>query len=140
MVACSDGTSRSAGPETTGPAPTEGPSVDIDTGELPDGFPDSFPLPEGAAPVGSASQGGTFLVWFSSTSGVDELTTYFDDELASNRWTIVAQVDYSQEDVNYKAYTISGNGYAGQVLVGEGAPGAVGFEGEFAFWVSLTPS
>ncbi|MGZ8565610.1 MAG: hypothetical protein ACXWXS_01015 [Actinomycetota bacterium] len=114
--------------------------MNIGTGELPDGFPDPFPLPDGAAAVGSASQGGSFVVWFSSSDRVDDLTAYFDDELASSGWTIDAQIDYSQQGVTYKAYTVSGNGYEGQVLVGEGAPGAVGFEGEFAFWVSLTPS
>jgi hypothetical protein len=114
--------------------------VAIGTGELPEGFPTSFPLPEGAAAVGSASQGGTFVVWFSSVGDVDDLTSYFDGALAADGWTIDAQIDYSQQGVTYKAYTVSGNGYAGQVLVGEGAPGAVGFEGEFAFWVSLTLS
>ncbi|MGZ8571983.1 MAG: hypothetical protein ACXWW5_07140 [Actinomycetota bacterium] len=147
---CSSGdASETAGSgPTTGPAsaevpsgaPTEGPSVAIGTGELPEGFPTSFPLPEGAAAVGSASQGGTFVVWFSSVGDVDDLTSFFDGALAADGWTIEAQIDYSQQGITYKAYTVSGNGYEGQVLVGEGAPGAVGFEGEFAFWVSLTPS
>ncbi len=149
-AACASGddSETAGGTSTTGPAPTDepsegptdGPSVTIGTGELPEGFPASFPLPDGSAPVGSASQGGTFVVWFSSTSGVDDVKDYFDDALASDGWTIDAQIDYSQQGITYKAYTISGNGYGGQVLVGEGAPGAVGYEGEFAFWVSLTPS
>lgn len=121
--------------------PSEAPSVDIGSAELPEGFPGSFPIPERAEPAGSASAGGTYIVWFTSGDvNADDLDSYFSDELPSNGWTIDSEVDVDQGEVAYHAFAISGNGYMGGIYIGEGAPGSEQFEGEFAFWVQLTPS
>ena len=133
------------GSSTMSQAPTEEPSdlpsVDIGGGELPDGFPRSFPLPDGAELAGSASAGGTYIVWFTSADDdVDDLRSYFADELPANGWTVVSEVDVDQVGVAYHGFVIDGNGYTGGIYIGEGAPGSEQIEGDFAFWVQLTPT
>ena len=114
-------------------------TVSIGGGELPEGWPDTFPLPEGAELAGSASSPGNYVVWFSSGGSTQEdLKVFFDDELPANGWTIESELDFGDDAGSYSAYAISGNGYSGGVYVGEGAPGSEGFEGDFAFWVALT--
>lgn len=114
-------------------------TVSIGGGELPEGWPDTFPLPEGAELAGSASSPGNYVVWFSSGgSTLEDLKAFFDDELPANGWTIESELDFGDDAGSYSAYAISGNGYSGGVYVGEGAPGSEGFEGDFAFWVALT--
>jgi hypothetical protein len=114
-------------------------TVSIGGGELPEGWPDTFPLPEGAELAGSASSPGNYVVWFSSGGSTQEdLKAFFDDELPANGWTIESELDFGDDAGSYSAYAISGNGYSGGVYVGEGAPGSEGFEGDFAFWVALT--
>lgn len=147
-----DGSSATAAP-TTEEQPSEEPddaqptmvisdgsgTVSIGGGELPEGWPDSFPLPEGAELAGSASSPGNYVVWFSSEgSALEDLKAFFDDELPANGWTIESELDFGDDAGSYSAYAISGNGYSGGVYVGEGAPGSEGFEGDFAFWVALT--
>lgn len=114
-------------------------TVSIGGGELPEGWPESFPLPDGAKLAGTASSPGNYVVWFSSgDAGIDDLTSFFDEELASNGWAIDNRLDFGDGNGSYTAYSISGNGFTGGVYVGEGAPGSEGFEGDFAFWVALT--
>ena len=156
-TACSgDETSSSATAPTTSEQPSQEPSdgetveptmvissgsetVSIGGGDLPEGWPDTFPLPDGAQVAGSASSPGNYVVWFSSGgTSTEDLTSFFDDELAANGWTIDSQLDLGDGAGSYAAYSISGNGYTGGVYVGEGAPGSEGFEGDFAFWVALT--
>lgn len=114
-------------------------TVSIGGGELPEGWPDSFPLPDGAELAGSASSPGNYVVWFSSGGAeLDDLKSFFDEELPANGWTIDSELDFGDDAGSYSAYSISGNGFTGGVYVGEGAPGSEGFEGDFAFWVALT--
>ncbi|HEY7477139.1 MAG TPA: hypothetical protein VIB62_02785 [Actinomycetota bacterium] len=120
---------------------TPPPSLDVVVGELPDGFPTSFPLPEGSEPSGSASIGAGYVVWFSSQDvPIDDLPSFFNEELPAEGWTIVSEVDVSQGGVDYHAFEIEGHGYTGGIYLGEGAPGAEDFEGEYAFWVRLSPA
>lgn len=108
--------------------------------EIPSGFPSQFPLPDGATPVYSGSAGGSFSVWFNSSQSIEDLRTFFDSELPSNGWTVQNKADFSDSNGTYSVYTISGNGYDGGVYLGEGGAAAGGFTGDFAFFVTLTPS
>lgn len=161
LSACSSGSDGSSTTASTAPTSDDQPSnepsdgsmstqpsmvissgsetVSIGGGELPEGWPESFPLPDGAHLAGTASSPGNYVVWFSSgDAGIDDLTSFFDEELASNGWTIDNRLDFGDGSGSYTAYSISGNGFTGGVYVGEGAPGSEGFEGDFAFWVALT--
>jgi hypothetical protein len=111
-------------------------TIAIGTGELPAGFPDSFPIPDGATAVYSASTGG-YAVWFSTTQSADELRSFFDENLPSNGWTITVKSDFGSSEGTGTIYVIEGNGYSGGVYVGEGAPGSDVFSGQYAFWVTL---
>jgi hypothetical protein len=108
--------------------------------EIPSGFPSEFPLPDGATPVYSASAGGSFSVWFSSSQSIEDLRAFFDSELPAGGWTVENKADFSDSTGAYSVYTISGNGYDGGVYLGEGGSAAAGFSGDFAFFVSLAPS
>ncbi len=128
-------------PAVTTPIETSPGGVSVGT-SLPDGFPAEFPIPDGSTPAYSASQGAQgFAVWFSSDKSLDELVSFFDGALPSNGWTVASKVNASdQANGSYTAYSITGNGYAGGIYVGTGAPGAAAFSGNFAFFVVLSPA
>lgn len=126
------------------PSPTSfssgGTTVNIGGGEIPAGFPDSFPLPSDAKPVYSAGGTDGYFVWFSSAQSLDELHSFFDENLPANGWKIDYQADFSDQSGKYTAYTITGNGFTGGLYIGEGAPGSTGFTGDYKFFVTLTPA
>jgi hypothetical protein len=112
-------------------------TISIGGGDLPEGWPEEFPLPDGAEVAGSASQPDNYVVWFSGGgASMDDLRSFFEEELPANGWNIESTMDLGGD--GFAVYTITGNGYTGGVYVGEGAPGAEGFEGDYAFWVALT--
>ncbi len=130
-----------APPSTATPIATSSGGVTVGSGALPDGFPSEFPIPDGAAPAYSASQGQGYAVWFSSDMSLDELTSFFDDALPGGGWTVASKANVSdQAGGSYTAYAITGNGYSGGIYLGSGAPGAGGFSGDFAFFVVLSPA
>lgn len=117
-----------------------GTTVAVGGGGIPSGFPSQFPLPDGASAVYSGAAGGSYTVWFSSPQSIDDLRTFFDSELPGNGWTVQNRADFSDSNGAYTMYTINGNGYDGGVYLGEGGAAAGGFSGDFAFFVTLTPS
>jgi hypothetical protein len=117
-----------------------GTSVNIGGGSLPTGFPSTFALPDGATPVNSVSGAGGFFVWFSSPQSIDDLRSFFDENLATNGWKIDSKTDVSSSGGQYTAYTIEGNGFSGVVYLGSGAPGASQFGGQYQFYVQLSPA
>jgi hypothetical protein len=136
--------SSSSAPQTGSSSPSIVISSGSETvaigGDLPEDFPSQFPLPDDVTVAYSASSGEGHLVWFGTDASFDELKSFFDDELPANGWTVDAAFDFDDANGQYRAYTISGNGYAGGVYIGEGAPGSEAFEGEFAFFVILSPA
>jgi hypothetical protein len=146
-TACSGATGETSSSSAT-ETDTTSPSVVISSGsqtvaiggELPDGFPSEFPLPEDATVAYSASSGDQFLVWFGTDESLDDLKGFFDDELASNGWSIDSSFDFNDANGSYRAYSVTGNGYTGGVYVGEGAPGSGTFTGDYAFFVLLSPA
>jgi hypothetical protein len=147
-AACGEDATTPAGDDPTG---SDGPlSVSPTTfasgsetvslgGDLPDGFPESFPLPDGSEVLFSGSAGDSYAIWFSSDLSFDDLKSYFGEELSSSGWSTDAPFEGSAEGAEFAVYTVTGNGYSGGVMLGTGAPGAEGFEEEFAFFVTLTP-
>ncbi len=145
-AACSnDGGETNA--DQTSPAETVSPitissgstQIDIGGGSLPEGFPDSFPLPDGATPVNSVGGTDGYFVWFSSDQSVDELRSFFQENLPSSGWTISNTMETTTAEGTFTIYTISGNGFSGGVYVGESASGTDTFTGEYAFNVQLYP-
>jgi len=113
-------------------------TVSIGGGDIPEGFPSEFPIPDGATVVYSASAGGSYSIWFSSDASMDEQKSFFDEQLPANGWDSQS-FDFGDQNGAYRAYTITGNGYSGGVYVGEGAPGSDTFSGDFSFFVVLSP-
>ncbi len=114
-------------------------TVSIGGGEIPADFPAEFPLPDDATVAFSGVSGGGFVIWFSSTMSIGDLNGFFDSGLPANGWTIDGQFDFSDANGTYRMYSITGNGYTGGVYTGQGAPGSESFEGDFAFFVVLSP-
>jgi hypothetical protein len=120
-----------------------GPSgeVNIGTGEYPGGWPSDFPIPDGATPAYSIDAGGGVAVWFASDQSVEELTAFFTSALPGAGYTVDSSMDFNDESGSYTVMTVSGNGWAGGIYMGEDLGSvAAGFEGEFNFWVSLGPA
>ena len=109
----------------------EGPSgtVQIGQAELPDGWPGDFPLPDDAEPVYSVAAEGGVSVWFATAQSTEDLTAFFTEALPAAAAT------------EYTGSAAAGSGMEGGVYLGGSAAGtAPGFEGEFDFWVTLSPA
>lgn len=120
----------------------EGPSggVQIGTGRYPEGWPEGFPVPEGAEPVYSVGSEGGVSVWFAADQTTEELKAFFADALPAAGYTIGSTTEFSDAEGSYAVLAISGNGMSGGIyLGGSGSGAAPGYEGEFAFWVTLAP-
>lgn len=115
-------------------------TIAVGTGELPSGFPDSFPLPDGATPVNSVSVAGGSFVWFASDRSVEDLRSFFDENLSKDGWKIDNKADITGPDGEYTFYLIKGNGSTGGVYIGAGAPGSDAYTGQYAFYVALSPA
>lgn len=102
-------------------------SVSIGGGELPEGLPDEFPVPDGLEVFGSISQEGQDgrTVGFQATSqdSFEDLVAYFDDELAAGGWTITDNITSDVGGaVRNESWEIEGYGLTGNValtLIGE---------------------
>jgi hypothetical protein len=121
----------------------EGPSgtVQIGQAELPDGWPADFPLPDDAEPVYSVGAEGGVSVWFSTGQSTDDLKAFFTEALPAAGYAIDSTTEFSDAQGSYSVMVVSGNGMEGGVYLGGSAAGtAPGFEGEFDFWVTLSPA
>jgi len=121
----------------------EGPSgtVQIGQAELPDGWPADFPLPDDAEPVYSVGAEGGVSVWFSTGQSIDDLKAFFTEALPAAGYAIDSTTEFSDAQGSYSVMVVSGNGMEGGVYLGGSAAGtAPGFEGEFDFWVTLSPA
>jgi hypothetical protein len=122
----------------------EGPSgseVNLGTGDYPEGWPSDFPVPDGVTPVYSVGSPDGVAVWFGGTMTADEVKSFYTDALPAAGYTIDSQADYSDSSGSYTVMSLSGNGWTGGIYAGEGVSSiAAGFEGSFAFWVTLSKS
>ena len=122
----------------------EGPSggeVNIGTGEYPEGWPSDFPVPDGASPAYSVGAGGGLAVWFATDQSVDDVKAFYTSALPAAGYTIDSTTDFNDASGSYTVMTVSGNGMSGGIYMGDNLGSvAAGFEGDFDFWVSLSPS
>lgn len=119
----------------------EGPSgnVNIGTGDYPEGWPSDFPIPDGASPAYSIGAGGGVSVWFATDQSADDVKAFFTTALPAAGYTIDSQLDFNDASGAYSVISMSGNGWTGGIYMGAGAGGvAVGYEGDFDFWVTLS--
>lgn len=121
----------------------EGPSgeVNIGTGDYPEGWPSDFPVPDGAQPAYSIGGGGGVSVWFATDQSADEVKAFFASELPAAGYTVDSTMDFNDASGSYTVMTTTGNGWNGGIYIGEDLGSvAAGYEGDFDFWVSLTPA
>lgn len=122
----------------------EGPSggeVNIGTGDYPEGWPTDFPVPDGASPAYSIGAAGSASVWFSTDQSVDEVVAFYTSALPAAGYTIDSTMSFDDTSGSYTVMSITGNGWTGGIYAGENLGSvAVGYEGDFDFWVSLTPA
>ncbi len=120
----------------------EGPSgtVQIGQAELPEGWPADFPLPEDAEPVYSVGAEGGDSVWFSTGLSTDDLQAFFTEALPAAGYRIDSTMELGGAGGTTVVMVFSGNGMQGSVYLGSSAGGAApGYDGDFDFWVTLTP-
>lgn len=106
----------------------DGTNIDIGGGELPDGFPDEFPLPEGevTAAMRSGDDDTSYSVLVATGfADVAEAAAALESDLEANDWTITETVSTDGADVGQDsvAYTIEGHGFTGQVGIVPGGDG-----------------
>ena len=129
--------------EDDGGITVEGPSgdVNIGTGDYPEGWPTDFPVPDGASPAYSIGAAGSVSVWFATDQGVDEVVAFYTSALPDAGYTIDSTMSFDDASGSYTVMSITGNGWTGGIYAGENLGSvAVGYEGDFDFWVSLTPA
>lgn len=122
----------------------EGPSgeeVNIGSGDYPQGWPSDFPVPEGATPAYSIGADVGVSAWFATGQSADEVKAFYTSALPAAGYTIDSTVDFNDAGGSYTMMTVTGNGWTGGLYLGEGASSiASGFEGDFDFWVTLSPA
>ena len=87
-----------------------------------------------------AAEGGV-SVWFATAQSTEDLTAFFTEALPAAGYEIDSTTEFSDANGSYAVMVVSGNGMEGGVYLGGSAAGtAPGFEGEFDFWVTLSPA
>lgn len=87
---------------------------------LPDGFPESFPLPEGALVVADFSmpqEENDFKVYFEVPGTFEETMGFFETAIPDAGWEIQGTQDYSSADTQSFEIRVSGYGFGGRVLI-----------------------
>lgn len=95
-------------------------SFSIGGGDIPDGFPDELPIPDGLEVAGSASfSGGEEGTAFVQLQGgdYDELTSFYESELPANGWTVEDTRNVASDQADSTSFAINGHGFEGLVNV-----------------------
>ena len=96
------------------PQESEYEGATFEEAELPDDFPASFPIPEGARIGSNLGMGGEdeFRVFISLTLSLEDSLAYYHNELPANDWTIV------EEEVTSRGteIAIADEEYSGELL------------------------
>lgn len=102
---------------------------------LPNGFPESFPLPESALVAADFSmhEESDYKVYFEVPGSFEENAAFFETAFSDAGWEIKGTQDYSSEDTQSLEIRIAGYGFEGRVLI-LCCTGGTGLE------VSLEPS
>lgn len=101
----------------------EGGTVEFGGGELPEEFPEDFPLPEGDYEViysAVTSSDGELAggVALASDDSSDDLGSYYESALPDAGFEIVTDSSYQSGGASVANYTFEGNGINGTVTIG----------------------
>ena len=136
------GTNDSAGEpssEVDGPSTEPGEAdagMDNTSLPLPNGFPEGFPLPEGAIVVADFSmpqEENNYQVYFEVPGSFEESMAFFEAAFSDTGWEIQSTEDFSSGETQSFEIQIAGQGFEGRVLILSSGEG-LGLE------VSLGPS
>lgn len=97
----------------------DGPDGQVSVGQgLPADFPADFPLPPGAeAQGGAAGAGRDVVAAFQADGSVQEVADFFASELPAAGYEITQTAG---DGATGQVYSVSGNGWTGEVAVGQG--------------------
>ncbi len=87
---------------------------------LPTGFPESFPLPEGAlvfADYSMPQEEGDYQVFFELTGSFEETVAFFEAAFPDAGWEIQSTQDYSSGETQSLEIRVAGYGFEGRVLI-----------------------
>lgn len=99
----------------------------VGTAELPEGFPEEFPVPEGATlEVGSSVEGGTgFSAGWDWDGTASEAADFYRDALPTAGYEITASQENTVKDRDIAHFAIEGNGFTGTVTAAPSPDGDV---------------
>ncbi len=95
----------------------DGQSVSLGGGELPDGFPDDFPLPDDFEQTIASGDGSSFFLSGTSSSSLDDLDDFYADALPDAGYDIDERIEFGSEASKIVSFTFSGDGRTGVVQV-----------------------
>jgi len=87
---------------------------------LPNGFPESFPLPEGALVVADFSmpqEENDYKVYFEVPGSFEDNVAFFENAFSDAGWEIQGTQDYSSVDTQSLEIRVAGYGFEGRVLI-----------------------
>ena len=101
---------------------SEGNEVHMGTGEAPEGFPDSIPLPEMTFDLASSGEQDGLKNWYvqgTVQKPYDEVKALYEEAFGGGGWTIENQSEFDSEGSKQQSYTASGNGLTAGVTISE---------------------
>lgn len=87
---------------------------------IPNGFPESFPLPEGTlvnADFSMPQEEGDYHVFFELTGSFEETVAFFEAAFPDAGWEIQSTQDYSFGETQSLEIRVAGNSFEGRVLI-----------------------
>lgn len=91
----------------------EGDEITAGVNELPDNFPNDFPVYDDAVISYTSTSGDDMYVYWTSDDKVDKVIDFYQSELDDNGWSITNTTTSS----DLASYTIEGNDYEGSVTI-----------------------
>jgi len=100
------------------PTVTAGPQATLVAGQLPDGFPDDFPLFPGAEVDRGGVQDARYVVVFTSSAPRKELSAFYEKALSKDGWRIITVTEGSVvEERNLQVFSVTGPSFMGSGAV-----------------------
>ena len=114
-----------------------------ETGGLPIGFPQAFPLPDPIVIAADFSypEDGDFQIMLDYSQTLDDALVFFRDSLPAAGWTILSEEEFSNDTGRSVNLEVLGEGFDGRVLILEGEEGVgiqiqlageTSFEGDYS--------
>lgn len=96
-------------------------TLDIGGTELPDGFPDGLPLPDGHEVLGSMTQGsdagGSMFVTVGAPGAYEDVVADVESGLADGGWSVTNTSNMSSGDFASTSFTVERDDWSGNVGV-----------------------